>query len=107
MNKTLVELLEKRGIKDITKLSDEEKVDYERWHKIFSTPDSSLEDITLFCESQKHLIEIQMRNLDNTEKKNERLILLYNVYSLILEVVYAPQQEKEHLERELLGYLQS
>lgn len=97
----LDKVLEKKGIKDVTKLSKEEAEDFDRWERILSEGEMTLDKVAEFCDSQVTIIERQWANLDNSNAKNERLILLHTVYSKIKGVITSPQAEKEQLEKYL------
>lgn len=101
MHKTLEKLLEQRGIKE---LSEEEKATFDKWNKVL-TKEVTVQSIMEFCNQQKALIEVQWSNLDNSEKKNERLILLHNVYTKIARVTQADRKAREELEQYLNGLI--
>ena len=102
----LERLLKKRGIKDVSVLSNDEKADFDRWNKVLSEGEISVEKIKTFCQQQIKLIESQWKNLDNSERKNERLIVMHVVYSAILEAIEAPKIERENLEKYLVGLIE-
>lgn len=106
MHFSLKRLLKKRGIDDVTKLQPEEKADFDRWQKILSEGEITLDKIGEFCRAQKTITEKQMRNLDNSYEKNAKLVLLHSVYSAILEAITAPQAERESLEKYLNALLE-
>lgn len=97
----LSRLFNKRGIKDVNELSQEERQTFERWDKILSEGEITVDKIAKFCESKKKIIESQWRDISNDPKKNERLIVYHNVYSAILEAIHAPTAEREQLEQYL------
>ena len=101
MHLLLTKLLTKRGIKDKENLSTEEKKDFERWEKILSGGEVTVEKISRFCEAQIQAIETQWKNLDNDTKKNERLTMLHVVYSTIKKAINAPQVERVTFEEYL------
>lgn len=103
----LEKLLKKRGIKTLTELSEEESEDFDRWNKVLSEGEITVEKIIEFCKNQVNLIENQWKNMDNSQAKNERLILLHTVYKTILEAITAPKVEKERLESYLQQLLDS
>ncbi len=106
MNHKLQKLLDKRGV-EITELSSQEKEQFDRWHKVLSEGEISVDKIKQFCDIQIKSIQEQWKNLDNDSKKNERLILLHTVYSTLLNLINAPQVEREALELYLNQLLDS
>jgi len=97
----LTQLLKKRGIKDTTELSNEEKRDFDRWNQILSKGEMSVEKILEFCKNQKQVIENQWTNLDNDAIKNERLVIQHTIYSKLIAAIVSPQSEREALEKHL------
>lgn len=97
----LQKYLHKLGISSIMDLHDDEKKDFDRWEKILSEGEVTVDKILDFCKAQVILIENQWKNLDNTGNKNERLILLHTVYSTIATLIRSPQTERENLEKYL------
>jgi len=107
MHNLLTKLLQKRRIKDITELSKEEKADVDKWQKILSEEEITVDKIVAFCKAQIKIIETNWKNLDNQSTKNERLIVLHTVYSTLIEVIGAPKIERETLEKYLNDLLQT
>ena len=105
MQNILLRLLEKRNIKETKELSTEEKETFDKWEVILSEGEISVEKILKFCQGQIKLIETQWKNLDNNTDKNERLILLHTVYSTLVNLIQAPQTEKDNLEKYLTELL--
>ena len=57
MHNLLTKLFEKRGIKDATQLSPEERRDFDNWQAILSKDELTLEDVKVFCSTQCDVIE--------------------------------------------------
>lgn len=100
MHVLLTKLLAKRGIKR-EDLDKEEKKWFDEKEKILSGEDINLEKVQKFCEAQIASIEAQFKNLENDTKKNERLIIMHNVYSALRNVITAPAVERAVLEEYL------
>lgn len=100
MHALLTKLLNKRGL-ERDKLSEEEKKWFEEKEKILSGEDITLEKIQKFCEAQIASIEAQFKNIDNDTRKNEKLIIMHNVYSALRNVITAPAVERAALEEYL------
>lgn len=101
MHNILSQLLAKRGIKDVTELSVEEKVQFENWHKILSKDDLTLEDIKNFCQSQVDVIEGKWKDLDVKQSKKAEWIPYHVVYKTFLLVIEGPKVARENLEKQL------
>lgn len=94
----ITQLLQKRGIKDTSTLSTEERETINRWESVFKESEITVDKIEKFCDLQISLVERQFGNLDNTTQKNNRLVLLYTVYSNIKRLISSPKAEKASLE---------
>jgi hypothetical protein len=105
MHTLILDLFKKRGIGNIAELKPEERQTFEQWNAILSD-DITVPKLRNFCVSQLDLIKTQLRNTDNPYNKNERLVLLQNVYGTLLDVIDAPVAEKTSLERYLQDLLQ-
>ena len=97
----LSKLLEKKGIENPIDLSPDEKQDFDRWQRILSEGDISVEKITQFCKAQRSAISTELDKFENSKDKNERLILIDRVYSKLLGLIERPAAEKEALEKHL------
>lgn|SRR3990167_9529004 len=105
MHSLLSKLLQKRNIKHVDELSNEEKDQFQRWQSVLTGERVTVDKVDLFIKGQIASIESQMKNLDNTPQKNERLILLFSVYKAISEALKAPEKEREVLEQYLTSLL--
>jgi len=101
MYEVIKNLFQRRGIQNISQLDEDEKRDYDRWIKILSEGEVTVESIKKFCYNQIGLIEVKLKDLENTDKKNERLIIQFNIYKSILGAVEVPRKEREALEKYL------
>ena len=93
MHILLTKLLNKRKVKR-EDLDAEERKWFDEKEKILSGGDITLDTVQKFCEAQIALIESQFKNLENETKKNERLIIMHNVYSSLKNVMSAPAVER-------------
>lgn len=107
MHDLLRQWLKKLKIKDVSGLSEEEKETFDTWSKTLSEGEITVERIEEFCQNQIEVIESQWRDMNNSERKNERLIVLHTVYSTLLKMINAPKQERANLERYLRQLLTS
>jgi len=96
----LSKILQKKGIKDTSELSPEERQDFDRWKAILSK-DVSVETIKDFCKFQISVIENKFATGENTDKQDAFLKASLNVYLNLLKAIEAPKQEREALERYL------
>lgn len=106
MHTLLQRLLQKRNV-DPKELSLEEKQDFDRWESKLQGKDMNVGTIADYCKAQLVKIEAQWDNLDNTNKKNERLILLHTVYGKIARMITSHDKEREELEKYLDNLIDS
>lgn len=115
MNKYLARLLEKKGYKSVEELdtrpmpdgSPTERQLFESYeYQLAEKEDLDVPAIQRFCEGQLRSIKEQLKNMDNTPKKMERLILVMNIYDTILEAIIAPKKERESLEMHLKSLIE-
>ena len=102
MHPLIEKLLEKRKIKDISELAGDEKETFDKWEQILSQGEITVDKIKTFCQTQAGIIEDQLRNLDNSTQKNERLIIYFTIYKTIINLIGSPVAERESLEKYLL-----
>jgi|TARA_Y100000034_G_scaffold23679_1_gene27428 hypothetical protein len=102
MHKLITAYFKKKGIEDVTNLSDEESTTFDDWERILSTEsDITVDKIADFCRGQIDIIEGQWKDLDNKTIKNERLVIMHTAYSSFLKVIVGPKEERENLEKYL------
>ena len=92
----ITDIFKKRGIEDINQLDKEERETFEKYEAILSKPDLTLEDLKRFLESQIGIIEGKWRDYDRQNK--ESLIPYHTVYKALLNIINAPQVERQALE---------
>lgn len=107
MHPLLEKFLKKQKIESVTELRGDEKETFDRWEKILSEGEITVDKIAEFCQNQINLIESKWQELDNSDKKNDRLVLLHTVYRAILSTIKSPAAERESLERYLNQLLQN
>lgn len=101
----LVEFMNKRGVKDVNKLTPEEKAQFDEWDRILSLGDITVDSIKEFCENQIKRIEATWMNLDNADAKNAKLVTQHSVYSTLLKIITGPKAQKEALEKYLVDQI--
>jgi len=101
MHKLLEQLFKKRKITSVNELTPEEAQQFDDWQKILSEGEMSVDKIKQFCGLQLGIIKGQMKNLDNTPQKNERLTTYFNIYDALITLINSPQSERESLEKYL------
>lgn len=99
MHQLLEQLFKKRGIKSVNELTTEEADQFDMWQKTLTEGEITVERIRDYCQSQVDIIKGQMKNLDNTPQKNERLTTYFNIYDNIITLISSPQVERESLEK--------
>jgi dephospho-CoA kinase len=98
MHTLLQRLLEKRKV-DITKLSKEEKKDFDRWNLQLTGQAITPEKISTFCRYQQARIEEKWEDLD--AHKNEKLLFMHMVYGKIAKMIMSDEKERLQLEKYL------
>ena len=101
----LEKLLKKRGINSIEELREDEKEVFDRWDKVLSDGDITLEKVVQFCNGQIASIEDRWKDLNAPQEKNERLIIHHTVYRTIRDIITKPQAERANLEKYLNSLL--
>ena len=102
MHNILSKLLAKRGIKDVTELDKEERIQFEVWHGILSKENLTLEDIKNFCQAQIEVIEGKWKDFNIKQSKKAEWIPYHTVYSTLLLAIESPKVAREGLEKQLL-----
>lgn len=105
MDNILSRLLGKRGIKDVSELAPEERGTFEEWKRILETEQVSPESLVEFCNGQLTLIEAKFGDVDNSDDKVRRLVLLHSVYASVRNLISSPKAEREALIRYLTSLL--
>lgn len=106
MHGLLQKLLAKRGIESTKELSDEEKSQFDKWQSTLSGGDLTPPKIADFCSAQMSMIEAQWKNVDNSDQKNSRLVLIHSVYKAVRDLITEPETEREALEKFLSDMVQ-
>lgn len=101
MHPLIRDLFKKNKIESIKDLSNDEQEVYEKWQKILSEGEMSIDKIVSFCNNQITLIENQWKDFNNSKEKNERLIIAYTMYRTLVDIITNPNAEKEALEKYL------
>ena len=101
MHQLLEKLLTKRKITNVNELTVEEAEQFDYWQKILSEGEITVEKIGNFCQSQMDIIKGQMKGIDNTPQKNERLTIMFNIYDSLITLISSPAAERESLEKYL------
>jgi len=101
MHQLLEKLLTKRKITNVNELTVEEAEQFDSWQKTLTEGEMSVEKIRDFCQAQLDIIKGQMKGIDNTPQKNERLTTYFNIYDALITLINSPQSERESLEKYL------
>lgn len=101
MENSLSQLLQKRGIKDYTELDPEERAQFDIWRKILSKDELTMSDFREFCEQQLTLIGLQFEDSALEQRKQDKLVAQFAVYTAIKRAIDAPKLEKEQIEKYL------
>lgn len=101
----LEKLLKRHGVKSLEELRPDEKQTFDKWSKILSEGEMTLDKVLSFCDSQISLIDQKLANLDNSAEKVGKLVIYRIVYKSIRDAITSPQAERESLEKYLNGLL--
>lgn len=104
MHQLLAKLLSKRNLKK-EDLSAEEKGQFQQWQVVLTGEQVTVEKLAEFCHGQLEQIKSQMADLNNSDSKNTRLVLLLSVYTALLGAINAPAKERANLESYLNSLL--
>jgi hypothetical protein len=99
----LDKILQKREIANTSELAPAEKEDFDRWQRILSEGEMTVDKIKTFCQSQVNIIETKFK-IENC-KNADKLILQHNIYKTLLNIISNPQIERENLEKYLNSLL--
>ena len=102
MHTLLDKLLRKRGIQDVTELSEEEKVNFQQWQEILSKDELTLSDVKQFCATQTQIIESKWSDYNTEQTKKAELIPYYTVYKAILAAIDSPKAARAAVEQQLI-----
>ena len=101
----IADYLKKRGIKDITELSADEKATFDKWENTLAEGEMTIEKILGFCKEQKKKIEAQYVNPDNSDKKDIYLKAALSFYATMIQIIESPKAEREALIKHLESLL--
>lgn len=107
MKNLLSKLLQKRGIKSVNELSQEEKVTFENYERVLSKDKVSIDDFENFLKTQIGIIENKWQDLETPQAKKAEMIPYHTVYSVLLKVIKSPDLERKNLEDYLTQLLNS
>ena len=97
-------ILKRRGIKNITELTSDEKVEFDklqrmadRLHKL-ETEVITVEGIEKFCKQEKAIIEKEWH--DNADVSNNKEIYLkvqHKIYDSLIKYIESPKAERDNI----------
>ena len=93
----LSRLLVKRGLKDATELTDEERIDFDNWQKVLGKDEVEIKDILEFCEGAMGAIEVQFGDTEIPDGRMAKLTLQHSIYKKLRDVITTPKTERETL----------
>lgn len=103
MNSRIERLMEKRGVKDASSLTSEERALVKGWEASLSRPDLTVPDVAAFCRERIAFIEKAWADTKVPSEERLRLIDQHSVYRAILTAIDGPRQEREEMERWLIA----
>jgi len=101
MQNLISKILQKRGIKKIEDLDKGEKETFDKWEKILTTEEITIETLVEFMDSQLKVATNNVANPDNSPKKDAKLKAMITIYNSLLGIIKSPKVEKETLEKYL------
>lgn len=104
MHPLIEKLLRKRGIKDVTELTPDERATFAGWQSKLSG-EMTVTKIADYCRGQLESIERQWMDMNNSTEKNQRLIIQHTTYKALLSVISGPALEREGAEKHLESLL--
>jgi len=97
MHNVLSQLLERRGIKDTTELTEEERQDFANWQQILGEEDVSIKGLLGFIESEIAHTQSEFKDLDRTTEKTERIGMKLGIFITIRDLINSKEKEREGL----------
>ena len=97
MNNILSNILKERGIDSYDDLSDEEKLDFDKWEKVLASDEIRPENMVDFCNLSISAIEPQFKDADISNEKLRGLVLQHAIYKSLLGMITGPKAERESL----------
>ena len=92
----LSKLLEFRGIKDFSELSQEERQQFTEWQHILEKDEIGGKEIAEFCEAALKTIEQRFEE-EVSQAKLQSLTTQHTVYRKLRDLVQAPTHSAKHL----------
>jgi len=112
MHNLIVQLFNKKGIKSIDELSQEqdplgvsEFSTIQNYEKVLSKRELTVEDIKSFLTQQIEIIDNKWRDHSVSQKRKNELLPVYTVYKALLGAINAPDAERIGMERYLLNII--
>lgn len=103
----IARLFARKGIKSVDDLSQDEKATFAQYERTLSKKDLSIADIRDFLKSQISVIEAKWRDMGLNTYAKADLLPLHTAYKALLNVMDAPQLEREQLETYLIGLIEN
>ncbi len=99
MHKLTSRLLTKKGIKDVSELTQDEREVFESYERVLSKDKLNIEDIKRYLETQIRAIEDRWKDYGTENARKAELIPYHTVYRSLLQVIDGPNTERENLEQ--------
>ena len=101
MHHLIKQIFKKRKIEDVTKLTEEEIATFEKWQKVLTTKDITLEILGEFIEEQRSNLENKIADPSIPKEQRMELLPYLSIYKALSGLIKSPRVEREALE----GYL--
>lgn len=99
-------IFQKKGIKSVNDLSQEERETFENYQKILDKDELTIEDFKKFLQQQISIIETRWKDLELSAQRKGELVPYHTAYRTLLQAIDAPKMEKIQLENLLNSMLQ-
>ena len=104
MNNILSKYILKKKI-DVAELTTEEQVTFKQWEKTLSDEPVTIESLTGWLEFRRNAVAESLGSLENSARKQDKLIIWQALVTQMLKVIKAPKSEREALEIHLQSML--
>ena len=106
MHPFLEQLLNKRGLEDVTQLDKYEQADFKRWQQALVAEPITMEKLAEFIGEQKGRAENEIASPDNSKEKDMFLKASLNIYRSFLGLLKQPEADRKVAEEYLKQLLE-
>lgn len=92
--------LDKYNIDPALLTKDEENT-LKEWNAIMGKKELSIDDVRDWLLARKLMVELQLGKLDNSEKRQDRLVVWLTLLNQMIKLIDSPSAERKGLEEDL------